>query len=133
MVAAHMGSRRRGAVLSKRIQRIAYTSDIAGDNYHFWGFFLRSLYGEGLKYRIMSFVHERIIQGDASDWLVDSMACYLPLSGVLSLMVFEVRLSKRAQRDLEKVLQHVVDKLLALGHRCWAVWIAGSSQGAWLS
>lgn len=63
------------ALLSKRLQPIICGLDQTGYYCHFWGFLLKSLYGEGFKYRIMSFVHEKkIIQGDLPDWLVDSLA-----------------------------------------------------------
>lgn len=74
MADADMGSRRRGAILSKRIEPVLYSSDLAGNHYHFWGFVLKSLYGEGAKYRLLSYVHERLVQGDRPDWEIDNMA-----------------------------------------------------------
>lgn len=74
MVDAQMGNRNRGAVVSSRLQPIVLTTDLAGHNYHFWGFMLKSLTGESFKYRVMSYIHENWVQGDRTDWLVDEMA-----------------------------------------------------------
>ena len=75
MVDSHMGSRTRGVVVSSRLEPIVFASDLPGHNYHFWGFTLKSLFGQSFKYRVMSYVHENWIQGDTTDWLVTAYSC----------------------------------------------------------
>lgn len=74
MTDAHMGNRSRGAILSKRLEPIIYARDLAGHHYHFWGYVLKALNKEAVKYKIMAYVHEKFIQADDLDWQVDQMA-----------------------------------------------------------
>ncbi len=71
---AHAGHRQRGGVVASRLVPIIYDRDLSGDNYHFWGFLLKGLIGDYYRFIAMTFVHEKLIQKDSADWVVDRLA-----------------------------------------------------------
>lgn len=83
LVDSHRGSRIRGAIVASKLRPVLNDPDLAGHNYHFWGYTLHAMRGRftTLRFRTMAAANEKWLPAlnpyaeiDHPDWAVDRMA-----------------------------------------------------------
>lgn len=80
-------NRGNSSVVSYKIERLVEGNDVAGLQYHFWGYITQGIIGNGRRVGALAYLYEKVYQKDIPDWKVD----------VLSL-----RLGKRVRKNLKR-------------------------------
>lgn len=65
------------SVVSYKMKRVVEGGDIAGYQYHFWGYLTQAIIGNRLRVGTLAYVYEKLIQKDIPDWKVDDLSLRL--------------------------------------------------------
>lgn len=80
-------NRGNSSVVSYKIERLVKGNDVAGLQYHFWGYLTQGIVGSANRVGLLAYLYEKVYQKDIPDWKVD----------VLSL-----KLGRRVRKNLKK-------------------------------
>lgn len=67
-------NRLKRSMIGYKVQPILMVNDLMGTQYHFWGYLLRTVYGQGTRFTILSTGLENLLEGDSGDWHADMLA-----------------------------------------------------------
>lgn len=70
-------SRETSSVVSYKMERLVEGGDIAGYQYHFWGYITQAIIGNRIRVETLAYIYEKLYQKDIPDWKVDLMALKL--------------------------------------------------------
>ena len=67
-------NRGNSSVVSYKIERLVEGNDIAGYQYHFWGYLTQGIIGNRIRVGMLAYLYERLYQKDIPDWKVDLLS-----------------------------------------------------------
>lgn len=67
-------NRGNSSIVSYKLERLVEGNDVAGLQYHFWGYLTQGLMGNKLRVGTLAFLYEKLYQKDIPDWLVDKLS-----------------------------------------------------------
>ncbi len=70
-------NRRTSSVISYKMVKLVEGHDIAGYQYHFWGYLTQSIIGNRIRVATLAYLYERLYQRDIPDWKVDVISLKL--------------------------------------------------------
>lgn len=65
------------SVVSYKMEKLVDGDDIAGLQYHFWGYLTQGIIGNRIRVGTLAFIYEKLYQKDIQDWMVDVLSLTL--------------------------------------------------------